>query len=280
MDTIIGLGNAGCNLAEEFLQYPQYKVYQIDSEKRKTEANFKKMVARDSHELYEEKCPSMKSFFKNVKGSVLFIIGGSGDISGACLKILSYLQHCKINILYIKPDLAVLPVKKKIQNKIVFQILQQYARSALFEKMYIADNAKLESILGEVPVIGYYDKLNSLLASTVHMLNVYSNINSVMNTFTPSGPTSRISTLGILDPETGKEQLFYDLEYPREKLYFYAINHDKLLSDNSLMRTITGQVKNKTEENVQISYGIFSTNYEEDYGYTIAHATYIQENEI
>ena len=32
MDTIIGLGKAGCAIADKFDQYPQYKVFKIDSE--------------------------------------------------------------------------------------------------------------------------------------------------------------------------------------------------------------------------------------------------------
>ena len=167
MDTIIGLGEAGCNIAEEFLQYPQYEVYTIDSTKRDTQAKFKKLIVRSSHEEYEDKCPSMKSYFKDVRGTVLFILGGSGAISGATLKILSYLKNCKINILFVKPDLALMTEHKRTQHKIVFQVLQQYARSSVLERMYVVDNLKLESILGELPVIGYYEKINSLVASTV-----------------------------------------------------------------------------------------------------------------
>lgn len=278
MNTIIALGGAACNIAEKFLQYPQYSVYLIDSEKRKTEANFKKIAARDSHEEYEKRCPAMKSFFKNIKGSVLFIVTGSGDISGASLKILSYLKHCRINILFIRPDLDLRSDGQAMQNKIVFQILQQYARSGTFERLYVVDNLNLESILGELPVIGYYEKLNYLVSSTVHMLNIYSNINSVINTFSTPLKIARISTFGLIDVSTGEEKLFYDLQYPREKLYFYAINEEKLISDSSLMRTVTKQVKDKSSEKLNVSYGIFSTNYDQDYGYVISHATYIQEN--
>ncbi len=40
METIIGLGQAGCSIAEKFKQYPQYDVYRLDSEKR-TGSKFK-----------------------------------------------------------------------------------------------------------------------------------------------------------------------------------------------------------------------------------------------
>ena len=30
MDAVIGLGAAGCNIADQFAKHPQYKVYKID----------------------------------------------------------------------------------------------------------------------------------------------------------------------------------------------------------------------------------------------------------
>ena len=32
MDTIVGLGKAGCAIADKFSKYPQYKIFKIDSE--------------------------------------------------------------------------------------------------------------------------------------------------------------------------------------------------------------------------------------------------------
>ena len=34
MDTIIGLGSAGCNIADAFAKHPQYKTYKIDVKKK------------------------------------------------------------------------------------------------------------------------------------------------------------------------------------------------------------------------------------------------------
>ena len=30
MDTVIGLGKAGCAIADKFSQYPQYRIFKID----------------------------------------------------------------------------------------------------------------------------------------------------------------------------------------------------------------------------------------------------------
>ena len=279
METIIGLGNAGCNIAEKFSQYSQYNVYRIDTEKRLGK-NFRKITQRGSHEEYEKKCPSFKTFFKNAKPPYLFIVGGGGKISGSCLRIMQQLQSKDIYVLYIKPDTSLFSTNKQLQEKVVFQVLQQYARSNMLQKMYIVNNNNLEKILGDVPIIGYYEKLNDILVSTIHMINIYRNTEPVIKTFSDAHPTAKISTFGMIDVQSGKENLFYPLQMPREKLYYYSIDKKDLQEESSLFKTITKQIKSKLSKNTKVSYGIYANDYGQSYGYTVAHSTLIQEQNI
>ena len=280
METIIGLGNAGCSIAEQFSRYPQYEVYRIDSKKRPGK-KFKLIPKCKSHEEYEEKCPSMKTFFKNVSGSCLFIVGGSGTISGASLRILEAIKDREINILYIKPDIEFLSDTKYKQHRAVFQILQQFARSNLFKRMYIVENEKISQILGDLPIAEYYNKINEFIASSIHMVNVFDHTESVINTFSDPAPTAKISTFGVVDVDSEKEQNFYDIELPREKRYYYAIKKDVLSEKNELFSKIKKQIKNisKKDDKMRVSYGIFSTEYENNFAYSITSATLIQEQE-
>jgi len=280
METIIGLGNAGCSIAEEFSRYPQYDVYRIDSKKRPGK-KFKFIPKCGSHEEYEEKCPSMKAFFKNVGKSCLFIIGGSGTVSGASLKILEQIKDKEINILYIKPDIEFLSDTKYKQHRAVFQILQQFARSNLFKRMYIVENEKISQILGDLPIAEYYNKINEFVASSIHMVNVFDHTESVINTFSDPAPTAKISTFGVIDIDSDKEQNFYDIEMPREKRYYYAIKKNILNEKNELFSKIKKQIKNisKKDDRMRVSYGIFSTEYENNFAYSITSATLIQEQE-
>ena len=41
MDTVIGLGKAGCAIAKDFAQYPQYSAYMIDVGLEMTDNTFK-----------------------------------------------------------------------------------------------------------------------------------------------------------------------------------------------------------------------------------------------
>ena len=275
MDAVIGLGQAGCNIAEEFAKYPQYDIYRIDSVKRPGK-RFKLFPNCETHEEYEKQCPSMKHFFRTISGECLFVLSGAGTISGASLRILEQLK-CDVSILYIRPDVDLLSKKRKAQEAVVFGVLQEYARSGLLKKMYVVENEKLVQILGELPVIGYYDKLNHLLASTIHMYNYCKNIEPELETFDDNIATAAISTFGLCELETGQESLFFDLQMPREKVYYYMISKEKLKEDSGLLKKITGNVRARSEGNtINTSFGIYSTDYEEDYVYMTASATLVQ----
>jgi len=276
METIIGLGHAGCNIAEKFSEHPQYEVYRINTEKRPGK-RFKLIPKCKTHEEYENKCPSMKYFFRNISGPCLVIIGGSGTVSGVSLRILEQLKKHETSVLYIRPDTSLLSKKNRLQDKVVFRVLQEYARSGLLKNLYIVENRKLEETVGNTSVMNHYEKLNQLIVSTIHMVNFCRNSMPELETFDESIETARISTFGVCGLETGEENLFFDLQIPREKIYYYMINKEKLEKDNDLLKKVTGNVRSRSEGNtINTSFGIYSTSYEEDYVYMVANATLIQ----
>ena len=278
METIIGLGNAGCNITKAFSQYPQYECYYIDSESREEE-NFLKIPKRTTHEKYETSFPVRKAeeFLKKAKKPTLLVVGGSGTISGCSLRILQVLKNKKPHVLYVKPDEDSLSKERKLQNRAVYNILQEYARSGLLERMFIVDNVKLEEIIGDVPIVNYYRNLNHLLVATIHMTNIYSNTKPLESSFFGLHPTSRIATFGMMDVENTEESLFFDLENPRDKTIFYAINKESLEKDGSLFRKIKQQANHFSNENLNVSYKIFSTTYENDYVYSLSYSSFIQK---
>jgi len=273
MDTIIGLGKAGCNIADEFANYDQYKIYKIDCDLEGFKQDgIYKMPWQDSTERYEGNCPDLSNFFKDVSGDILFVIGGSGNISGAALSILEQLKHCNVNVLYIRPDLSSISITKIRQEWVVFNVLQEYARSGVFKRIYLVDNSKVEEHLGDVPVIGYYDKLNSMIVSSLHMINVYNHIEPIVNTFYDPLPGRNIPTIGFYDSKSNENKLFYLLDNVGEMRYYYAINKEKLETDGDVLKNIRKQIENEKS----VGYAIFATDYEQDYVYTVAHSSEIQ----
>ena len=220
--------------------------------------------------------PDLSRRFNNIEGEALFVLSGASIISGAALRILEYLhKKTKINILYIKPDMDSLSELRTLQERTCFKVLQEYARSGVFQNMYVADNALLDKIIDGAPIMGYYDFLNEVLVSTIHMINVFKNPKKIIGTFSKPNEISRI--FGILNPDTGEENPFFDLDNLKEKSYYYAIPEEELKTDKKLLNNIKEQILEKPQmEDVNISYGVFPTNYEQKYAYFVARSNQIQ----
>jgi hypothetical protein len=271
MDTVIGLGKAGCAIADKFAQYPQYKTFKIDSEDLDPKSkNCHLLKKQDSPEKYEKAVRSMKTFFGRTTDNVLFVLSGSGMISGATLQILKNLRGKKVNILYIKPDMEFLGHTNILQERVVRNVLQEYTRSGVFNRIFLVDNKKVEEVLGDVPIIGYYDKLNELIVSTIHMVNVYDHQKAIHATPFDKADTTRISTFGIVNVDEGKEKLFFSLDNVREKCYYYAINSKALETDGKLLRTLTDNINKNIGKDVRAGFQVYSTSYEQNYGYLVA----------
>lgn len=279
---IIGLGNCGCKIAEQFVNHG-YKVFQINSDKKIKKAKFRKneclLVERKSPEEYEETLPDLCSFFRFFEGrNVLFIVGGGGYISACALKILQvlYQKNCIIDILYVKPDLELLNQTRILQERITRSILQEYARSGLFNQLYMVDNLKMYEVFGNQPLSNRYGKLNEALAYSFYSLDMFRNTQSVVDNFSFPFKLSRISTVGYVDVENGQEKLFYDLKKIREIDYYYAINENVIASDGNLLEKTKEQARNKRNGETKISFGIYSVAYPESYAFCIARSSTVE----
>jgi hypothetical protein len=275
METIVGLGSAGCKIAARFATYPQYKVYQMDVGLKKASKTYG-IKAFDDPEKFEQSVGSLKTFFKNVEGDVLFVVSGCGMISGASLRILEQLKKCKLHVLYVFSDPELIGETARLQQRLTFNVFQEYARSGVFEKVVLVDNTRLEEILGDLPVIGFYEQLNELLVPTMHMVNVLSHSDTVMGNISPPHQISRIVSYGLIDFETGEEKMFFDLANVREKVYYYAINEKKLREQGDIHKRVIAQVK-ENAKNTKTTYGIYPTQYDEDYVYCVAYSSIVQE---
>ena len=206
-------------------------------------------------------------------------MGGSGAISGLSLTILEKIKDKNISVLYIQPDTQLLGELGKKQEKIVQQVLQQYARSGLFKTLYLISNVSLEKIVNEVSILNYNKQLNQLIVSTIHMLNVFDHTQPIMSTFDKLPDTARIATIGIMDVKENEQKLFFSLDKVREMRYYYSINREELAKEGNLLSSVKQNIKEMSADGVRASYGIYASNYEQSYGYVVAYSSKIQ-NEI
>lgn len=261
---IVGLGNTGCNVAKIFENYPQYRVFQIDTEEREGKNTFL-FPQFDHPEDYERGCPDLSGFL-DIQGDVFFILGGPGSITGASLRILEQIKHCNISIIYFKSDQSLLSNIGQLHQRATFHILQEYTRSGVFKEIFLLDNQVISGIIGDVPIVEYYSRINNLVVPIIHFINVFNNTKPVMSTFSNLAETSKIKTLSILNMEDGTEKAFFSLDSPVESRYYYGIGSESLKNDSTLNNKIRNQMK---ISKVKTGFGIYETSYNYNFCYGV-----------
>jgi len=274
---IIGIGQAGCQITKLFENLEQYAPHYVDTHDDGY-SNFFKVKKQDSHEEYEKKFRKIN--FNLDDEDVTIIMSGTGNVSGCSLRILEQLKNKRVTVIYIKPDYSHLSQAQKIKHKITFGILQEYARSNLLNMLYVISNKEVESALEEIPLRDYWQSINNVIFSTYHMINVFRNTEPILTTCAPLAPTTRIATFGVVNYHTNKEKLFYDLQCPRNKNYFFGINDLTLEQDKEILHKIRSFVGEKSNEKVDAGFAIYPTNYERNYVYSVHCSTLVQEQEI
>ena len=279
MEVIIGLGTVGCKIASKFENYKEYEVYKIEPGKKKE----KKLLLLEEYqtpEEYEKNVPKTGNFFRGINSrNVTFVLCGASLPAACSLVLMERLKKKgnRISVIYVYPEVDLLGETKVLHEKVVRNVLQQYARSGALERIYLVSNVEMESMTENLTVMNYYDTLNELLCSTYHMINYFNHEKSISDTFSSPIASARISTFGFVNFETGEEKMFFPLENLRELRYYYGMSSRSLETETHLFRKIVNQVKEKKTENTRVSYGIYSTEYEHDYVYLLGHSSRIQE---
>ena len=275
MITVVGLGSAGCNIATQFEQYTQYNVFKISRDSSHDRNHYKLSITADP-ERAEKECPNLSEFFKTIDDHVFFFC--SELSSNVSLALLEQIKDKKIDVYYIKPDISLLTGIPKMQENVVFGVLQEYARSGLFNSITLISNPAIEEAIGEVPISRYYEVINSTISSTIHYINYFKNTKPIIGQAEQPAEIQRIRTIGSIHGDNFDEKSFFSLDIPREQCYYIAINKEKLETDGSLHKKITTSMKEKTNNGeIKVSYAIYETDYE-DFGFCVTHTNAVQKN--
>ena len=108
------------------------------------------------------------------------------------------------------------------------------------------------------------------------MMDVFKNTKPITSTFKRPKESCRVTTIGLGSIEN-TERLFFPLENEVEMVYYYGINENRLRTEENLFRTITNNVKSKITEERKVSFGIYPTQYENDYIYVEYFSPKIQQ---
>ena len=144
--------------------------------------------------------------------------------------------------------------------------------------MLLISNPQVETLLGGLSIMEYYDSLNKVIVSTIHMINYLLTAKDVFGKMSAEREVDRISTVGILNTEDGTENYLYNLNSPRQKVFLYAVKQDDLTTNKDLIKMIQQQTRTSyTGTELDISYKITTTNYESNFVYIISNTNIIQQ---
>jgi hypothetical protein len=275
---IIGIGQAGCRISNYLSRYDVYKTYQIDAESDNYK-NFIPVKPQTSHEDYENNYANLK--LGKIAGETTVILSGAGCISGIVLRLLQQIENKgEVSVLYIKPRTGDVSTLQNVHHKICNQVLQQYARSKMLDSITLVDNGMVEAIVSGLEIDNYWDPINQLIGDTFHMINVLHNTEPLLKSNNQVPTPARIKTLSVVNFEDKKEEVFYNLEYPRAKNFYLALSESFVKDNKSLLSEVRAFVEEQEEEQCDCAYAIYKTDYDQNYVYGIHHASLVQEQNL
>ena len=269
MKQILGIGTAGSNIVTQLASYKVYQPYTMCTETKKTTKYKFKLPELEGPEAYEEMdTTKLEKWFSTIEEQCTVFLCGGSNSSGLTLRALEILHKkgVKLDIVYFMPEIEVLSEEKTLQERACRGILQNYARSGLFEKICLVSNLALEELAGSTNVFEYYNQINHVFTSTYYMMDVFKNTKPITSTFKRPKESCRITTIGLAGVDS-EEKLFFPFNQTVEIVYYYGINEEKLKTEENLFRTLTNKVKSKITEQTKVSFGIYPTQYENDYVY-------------
>ncbi len=266
MDKVIGLGKLGCAIAEQLTAYPEYRIYKIDSEI--AERGSLSIGLFDDMEEYEKKIDpeEVSVYLRSIKQSdeVLLILEGGDPISGAVLKILETIKDTSLNVLYVSPDRQMISEVQKRDDKICFNVLQEYARSGKFESILLVDKTKVEELAGHVPVNEYENTISYFISYVVAMINFFKHTKPILANPIKPANIARLITYGVSSLEEDKKDinLLFPLSDVADIHFFYGIPKEELEADAGLVKKIKEHVKSYKSEEVSTSFSVYETTLE------------------
>ena len=268
MNNILALGNAACNIVDSLNEYGNYQIYKIKNEGKK-DKNTYLIPQLNTAEQYENlKCISKISFLKKIKGEVTFFVCGASQSSAFSLILLESLHRrkVKIKIVYFQTDMEFAGEDQAKQERMVRNVLQEYARSGLFEEVIMVSNKFLENFIDTINVFEYYKQINDVFCSSFHMIEVFKNTKPVMSTFSKLRESCRIKTIGV-STLSCEDRMFFPFNQEVEVLYYLGINEEKLRTQGNFFRELTENIRGRMTDETKAYFGIYPTQYENDYIY-------------
>lgn len=278
MISLIGIGEAGCNVVSLFADHKEYNCFLLSEDQENTKWT-RKLPKVLKPEDCEEQAPDLSSYktLSAVQDRVQVFVCGSSFSANYTLAILQQIRDKQIDIFYIKPDVELLIGQVKLQERAIFGILQEYARSGLFNSFTILSNPAIERSIGEIPIKKYFDTINKSIYYAVHYLNVFDHTQPLVGNLSKPSEVQKIRSVGVVSVDKLSEQWYYEMQEDRDVAYYLCIASSRLENDGKLHSRVVQSLKDKPRNAFKnVTYGIYESPYETDFGFCVAHTNYIQ----
>ena len=283
MDKVIGLGRMGCAVAEELSTHPEYRIYKIGA--NIDERASLSLGTFGSMDEYETKIDQdeIAIYLRSIRDDdeVLLIVEGGDPVSGATLKVLECIKKSQINVLYICPEREMISQTNKRDDKIAFNIFQEYARSGVFERLFLVQKNHVENLMGDVPVQDYEKSIANFISYVVAMVNYFNHTSPKISNRIESLPYCRIATYGVSALDGGNEDthLLFPLDEVTDLHFYYGIPTQDVEADATLMKKIKNHVKQYTSSGQSVSFSVYETSFEQLMVLCTAFSHHIQKNQ-
>jgi hypothetical protein len=277
MISIIGIGTGASRIAEKFLDKTPYNVYLMNETVTRNSKYRYQLPRYEAPEEYEKHIPDLNKFLSTTEEHVQVFIVGSSYSSNYSLGILEQLQEKKVDLFYIKPDIELLTGIPKLIENTVFGVLQEYARSGLFNSLTIISNLAIEQHIQDISIKTYYDSLNQTIFSAVHYLNFFHHTEPEIGQISRPAEVNRLRAIGMLNIKNMDEMWLFELDNVRDVCYYLCINEERLEKETGLHRHIVNMLKDKPRNAYRKnSYAIYETPLP-DFGFCVAYTNAIQQ---
>lgn len=259
---VVGLGKFGCGVADQFKQYPEYKVFRISSDLSVKNSFY--IPPQKNIEEYEKNFDEVEAslFFKRFKkgDEIIFVLEGGDPLTGVTLGLLENAKDTNVTILYIRPDVDVSSVIQKRDDRIVFNVLQEYTRSGLFKRMFVLEKALVEEMIGDVPISEYEKSIHHFISYIPAMINYFENSGSILETKMEIPEICRIGTYGLASLDKNIDIKFlFPFQEEKSSHFYFGIPDKMLATDNKLMQKIKSQVRRFSKDGVDTGFSVHST---------------------
>jgi hypothetical protein len=278
MISLIGIGEAGCNVVSLFEDHKEYNCF-LFSEGQENTKYTRKLPRVAKAEDCEGEAPKLSSYKtrETIQDRVQVFLCGSSFSANYTLAILEQIKDRQIDIFYIKPDVDLLIGDVRLQERAIFGILQEYARSGLFNSFTILSNPAIEKTIGEIPIKKYFETINKSIYYAVHYLNVFDHTEPLVGNLSKSSEVQKIRSIGIISVDKLSEQWYYKMQEDRDIAYYLCIASSRLETDGKLHSKVVQSLKSKPRNAFKnVTYAIYESPYESDFGFCVAHTNFIQ----